>query len=67
MSEDETDKARTPLWVKVFAIVGVVLIVLVLVILIAGRGGHGPGRHTGAGDGPRGHTGPPAGVTHDQP
>ena len=35
----------TPRWVKVFAVVGVVLVVLVIVALL---GGHGPGRH-GAG------------------
>jgi hypothetical protein len=40
-----------------------VLVVLVVVMLIAGRGGHGPGRHTGGEAG--GHTGPPAGITHE--
>lgn len=33
----------TPTWVKVFAVVGVLLIVAVVVLLVIG--GHGPGRH----------------------
>jgi hypothetical protein len=33
---------RTPRWVKVFAIAGVLVVVLVIVALL---GGHGPGRH----------------------
>jgi hypothetical protein len=33
---------RTPRWVKVFAIVGVVVVALVIVALL---GGHGPSRH----------------------
>jgi hypothetical protein len=32
----------TPRWVKVFAIVGALLVLLVIVMLLAG---HGPGRH----------------------
>jgi hypothetical protein len=36
---------RTPLWVKVFATIAVVVMVLVAVVLITGRGGHGPSRH----------------------
>jgi hypothetical protein len=64
MGENDTETAGTPRWVKVFALIALVLVVLVVIMLIAGRGGHGPGRHTaGAG----GHTGPPAGVTHEQP
>jgi hypothetical protein len=35
----------TPRWVKVFAVVGLVLVVVLIVALL---GGHGPGRH-GAG------------------
>lgn len=44
----------TPRWVRVFSIIGLVL-VLVLVILLfshGGPGGHGPGWHTGEGDTP---------------
>jgi hypothetical protein len=37
---------RTPRWVKVFGIVGVVLVLLVVVMLISG---HGPGRHMHSG------------------
>ncbi len=46
----------TPRWVKVVGIIVLVLLLLLFVILmVTGRGGgHGPGRHTPAGD-PRGH------------
>jgi len=40
---------RTPRWVKVFGIIGIVLVVLVVIVLLTGGGGHGPGRHLGAG------------------
>jgi hypothetical protein len=63
MRENDTQTAGTPRWVKVFALIALVLVVLVVVMLIAGRGGHGPGRHTGGEAG--GHTGPPAGITHE--
>ena len=43
---NETGTSSTPLWVKVVAIVGAVLLVLVVVLALTGRGGgHGPGRH----------------------
>jgi hypothetical protein len=64
MTENDTNAARTPRWVKVFGIVALALVVLVVVMLIAERGGHGPGRHGSRGIG---HSGPPAGVTHPQP
>jgi hypothetical protein len=36
----------TPLWVKVFGIIALILIVLVVIALFTGVGGeHGPGRH----------------------
>ncbi|MET7396454.1 hypothetical protein ABZS66_23535 [Dactylosporangium sp. NPDC005572] len=38
----EPSDARTPRWVKVFAIAGVAVVVLVVVLLLTG---HGPGRH----------------------
>ncbi len=44
---------RTPRWVKVFAIIGVVLVLLIIVMLLTG---HGPGRHMHGGLG--GHTSP---------
>jgi hypothetical protein len=47
MTERDTQTAGTPRWVKVFGIIALVLIVLLVVMIIAGRGGHGPGRHTG--------------------
>jgi Mn2+/Fe2+ NRAMP family transporter len=37
---------RMPRWVKVFAIVGAVVLVLLAVMLLAG---HGPGQHMGHG------------------
>lgn len=38
-----------PTWVKVFIVIGAVLLALVLVAQLAG-GNHGPGRHLGAGE-----------------
>jgi hypothetical protein len=64
--------AGTPRWVKVSAVIAVVVVALVGVMLLAGGPGeHGPGRHSG-GDGsdkttPQhkgGHTGPPPGIEH---
>ncbi|HEY0636118.1 MAG TPA: hypothetical protein VGD67_00590 [Pseudonocardiaceae bacterium] len=47
--EPDEAPARTPRWVKVFAIVlGVALLLLVVVALIGGN--HGPGRHGSMGD-----------------
>ena len=51
MTEEDTQTAGTPRWVKVFGIIALVLVVLVAVVLIAGRGGHGPGRHASGLDG----------------
>jgi len=39
-----------PRWVKVFAIIALVLVLLVVVMFLAG-GNHGPGRHLGTGAG----------------
>lgn len=36
------DRPGVPRWVKVFAVVGALLVVLVVVLLVSG---HGPGRH----------------------
>jgi hypothetical protein len=47
MTEGDSPTAGTPRWVKVFGIIALVLVVLLVVMIIAGRGGHGPGRHTG--------------------
>ncbi len=54
-SPDHTGDSSTPRWVKVFAIVTVVLILLVLAVMLIGGGSHGPGRHVpsaGVGHGP---------------
>ena len=68
MAEMETQTQSTPRWVKVVGAVAAVLLVLAVVLLVTGRGGsHGPGRHTSDGDTRGGHTGPPPGVTHQQP
>lgn len=40
------DSTGTPRWVKVFGITALVVVGLLVVVLIAGRGGHGPGRHS---------------------
>jgi Mn2+/Fe2+ NRAMP family transporter len=41
-----SEPPRMPRWVKVFAIVGAVVLVLLAVMLLAG---HGPGQHMGHG------------------
>ncbi len=41
---------RTPRWVKIVAIIALVLLLLVGIVLLTGVGGdHGPGRHLPAG------------------
>jgi hypothetical protein len=47
MTERDTQTAGTPRWVKVSGIIALALVVLLVVMVIAGRGGHGPSRHTG--------------------
>jgi hypothetical protein len=49
---DRESAPGTPRWVKISAIV-VLIVVLVFVVLLitGGPGRHGPGRHTGSGDG----------------
>jgi hypothetical protein len=44
---DRGPTAGTPLWVKVFGVVALVVVFVFVVLLLAGRG-HGPGRHTSA-------------------
>lgn len=39
----------TPRWVKVFAIVALILVLLVVIMVFASGGGHGPGRHMPSG------------------
>lgn len=47
-----------PRWVKVFGIIGIVLVLLVVIIMFTGVGGeHGPSRHMRSGDA-GGHTPP---------
>ncbi|HWO75994.1 MAG TPA: hypothetical protein VNM69_08875 [Bacillus sp. (in: firmicutes)] len=41
---------RTPRWVKVFGIIGILFIILVIVMLVFGNGEHGPGRHFSSSD-----------------
>jgi hypothetical protein len=59
-----------PRWVTLLAAVGLALAVLLVVMLLVGGDEHGPGRHSGSGDGPgatvtepgsEGHTRPPGG------
>lgn len=44
---DRESTTGTPRWVKVSAIIAVILVMLVVVMLLVGGGpgGHGPGRH----------------------
>lgn len=44
----------TPRWVKVSAIIALILVLLIVIVLLFG-GDHGPGRHLGSGDA-GGHT-----------
>lgn len=40
-----------PRWVKVFGIIGLVVVLLVIILLFTrGPGGHGPGRHLSSGE-----------------
>lgn len=60
--------AGTPRWVKVFGAIALVVVVLFLVVLVIRGGEHGPGRHGGSNTDTAGsHTGPPVGITHEQP
>jgi len=55
----------TPRWVKVSAVIGLVLVAVVVVVLATGGPGeHGPGRHSGGDD-----DSPPAGIPegHEPP
>jgi len=52
------EHADTPRWVQVFGLIALVLVLLVIIMLLAGRGGHGPGRHTVGGGGPTPAAGP---------
>jgi hypothetical protein len=49
----------TPRWVKVSALVALIVLILFVVALVVGGGEHGPGRHAS-----RNHSGPPLGATH---
>jgi ABC-type transporter Mla subunit MlaD len=58
---DRGSTVGTPLWVKVFGLIALVVVLVFVVLLLTGRG-HGPGRHTSA---DAGHT-PPAGHMEQQ-
>jgi hypothetical protein len=48
-----------PRWVKVFGIIGIILVLLLILGLLTGRH-HGPGRHFPGQDAPSGGAGPQA-------
>lgn len=54
---DRGSPPGTPRWVKVFGIIGLVLILLLVGVKLIGGGNHGPGRHLRSGD-PGGQTQP---------
>jgi hypothetical protein len=62
VGETDTQTTGTPRWVKVFGIIALVLVVLVVILIVAGRGGHGPDRHTGDNPGDTGGHRLPAGA-----
>lgn len=47
IKEREHTYPGMPRWVRVFGIIGIVIVLLVAVLVIfgGGNGGHGPGRH----------------------
>jgi hypothetical protein len=51
-AQPDDTQVGTPLWVKVFGVIALVVVVLFVVLLLIGGGSHGPGRHSA-----------PAGVT----
>ncbi len=50
VAPDRESTTGAPRWVKVFGIIGLVLVLLFVVLLLAGGGSHGPARHTSSGD-----------------
>ena len=52
-SRPGSTEESTPRWVKVFGVVGLVLVLLMLIALLTG---HGPGRHMPSGHRLDGHT-----------
>ena len=58
-SSSQTEESPgTPRWVKVFAIIALIVVVLVAIVMVAGGGTHGPSRHSPSGD--AGHQMPPS-------
>lgn len=51
-----------PRWVKVFGILGLLVVALLVVVLLFGGGGHNPGRHSLSREG--GHSHLPGLVSH---
>ncbi len=60
---DLNSNPPTPRWVKVFGIIGIVLVLLFGIIKLAGGGNHGPGRHMPSGSVPANGETLPASVT----
>jgi hypothetical protein len=59
MQTDHESTYRTPHWVKLFGIIGLVVLLLIAVVLATGLGGeHGPGRHLPAVSVTQEHTSP---------
>ena len=60
-SSETGEAPGTPRWVKVFAIIALIVVLLVVILMVAGVGTHGPSRHMPSGD--AGHQMPPSSLT----
>src|SRR3990170_1069743 len=65
---DRESTTGAPRWVKVFGIIGIVLVLLVVIMLFTGGGpgGHGPRRHTRSEGVPAGQTAPSTDAAGDR-
>lgn len=64
LKPDRGSPPGTPRWVKLFGIIGIIVVLLIVIILVTELGGsHGPGRHLPSGNAVET---PPTSVIEDQ-